>query len=293
MSFSVDNFIKSNKPTTPSMRFYKSVRKNYVDNSSLIRVKYLLEKKISSSGRDNHGHITSRFRGSGHKSMYRVIKFKWLNSDLGSSYKVVQFEYDPNRNVEIALMKCISTVNLGKFCYIIRPEGLKVEDIVNVAKELSELSVGNVAQLKNIPIGTNVHCVEMSPFGGAIIARSAGSYANISGRDDGYVILKMPSGEIRKVNESCLASVGFVANGQFFNSVIGKAGRNRWLGKRPHVRGVAMNPVDHPLGGGEGKTSGGRHPVSPWGKNCKGKKTRNNKRTNVFVLVDRRNVKRK
>ena len=277
------SILKTKNPITPGQRFHVSLVKDYSEDD-LKKVKKLRVKQKRSSGIDNQGHQTSRFRGGGHKKAYRIINFQWLEKDFGSSFEIVRFEYDPNRNVPICLIKCISGNRVGEYLYIIRPENSKVGDILTVTVDFVEMISGSVCVIKNIPVGTMVHCVELKPFKGGQIARSAGAYVQIMGRDSGYVILKMPSGETRKVLDTCLATIGQVANKQFLNTVIGKAGRNRWLGRRPHVRGVAMNPVDHPLGGGEGKTSGGRHPVSPWGQNCKGLKTRKNKRTNVYIV---------
>lgn len=278
-----DSIISLN-PINPSMRFRRIV-KTEISNNFLKPFKSLLKGIKSSSGRDCRGHITSRFRGGGHKKSYRIIKFQWLPSDLHSSFEVLGFEYDPNRNVPIARCVFISGTNTGSTFYILYSKGMNTGDKLSFTDSVSDIKPGLVAKLKNIPIGSFVHSVNMKEWKISQVARSAGSFVQILGKsDNGYVTVKMPSGSSRKFSDECVASIGIVGNAKFSNTSIGKAGRNRWLGKKPHVRGVAMNPVDHPLGGGEGKTSGGRHPVSPWGKNCKGLKTRKNKRTSIFLV---------
>jgi len=274
--------IKTFPAITPSLRFTKLLKKNYDDSK---KFKALCAGAVRSTGRDNHGHITSRYKGSGHKKIYRIVKFKWSKDEIDSVFKIIRFDYDPNRNVPLALIK---NVQSNEYHYILKCKNLKIDDNITFFSKLTELKAGCIGQLKEIPVGTMVHSVELKPFKGAQIARSAGTYVQIVGKDNAAVILKMPSGETRTVQDTCIASIGSVDNDQFMNISIGKAGRNRWLGKRPHVRGVAMNPVDHPLGGGEGKTSGGRHPVSPWGKSAKGKKTRVNKRTSKFIITKRK-----
>lgn len=228
-------------------------------------------------GRNNNGHQTNRNIGGGHKKLYRIIDFKRQKFDIEAT--VTRIEYDPNRNCFIALL----TYTDGTKSYIIAPQKLKVGDKV-IAGEKVDIKPGNAMPLKSIPMGTQVYNVELKPGKGGQIARSAGTSVQLLGRDQGMAQLKLFSGEIRMVPESCMATVGEVSNPDYQNAVIAKAGRHRWMGRRPHVRGVAMNPVDHPLGGGEGKTSGGRHPCSPWGQLAKGLKTRNNKRTNRYII---------
>jgi large subunit ribosomal protein L2 len=243
-------------------------------------VKGLTEGKSSSGGRNNNGRITVRFRGGGHKKALRTVDFKRRKFDLPA--KVERIEYDPNRTGFIALVKYED----GEQAYILAPQRLAEGDTV-VSGEHVDVKPGNAMPLANMPIGTIVHNVEMKIGKGGQLARSAGTYAQIVGRDQDYVIMRLNSGEQRLVHGRCMATVGAVSNPDNMNISIGKAGRKRWLGRRPHNRGVAMNPVDHPHGGGEGRTSGGRHPVTPWGFPTKGKKTRNNKRTNKFVIVSR------
>src|ERR687886_1323986 len=233
-----------------------------------------------SGGRNNHGELTSWWRGGGHKRNYRIIDFKRDKRDIPA--KVSTVEYDPNRSARIALL----TYADGEKRYILQPIGLKVGDTI-VAGQNVDILPGNSLPLKNIPLGTTIHNVELKPGKGGQVARSAGSAVQLVAKEGEYASVKMPSGEIRKINVECLATVGQVGNLDHENVSIGKAGRSRWLGKRPHVRGVAMNPVDHPLGGGEGKTSGGRHPVSPWGLPTKGYKTRNRKATDRFIVQRR------
>jgi large subunit ribosomal protein L2 len=277
--------LKLYKPTTPSMR-----QLVLVDRSELYKgkpVKALTEGKSSSGGRNNLGRVTVRFRGGGHKRSLRLVDFK-RRSHMGMPAVVERIEYDPNRTAFIALIKYED----GTLSYILAPQRLAVGDTV-VAAESADVKPGNAMPIGNIPVGTIVHNVELKIGKGGAMARSAGNYAQIVGRDSGNVILRLNSGEQRLVNGQCFATVGAVSNPDHMNISLGKAGRNRWLGKRPHNRGVAMNPVDHPHGGGEGRTSGGRHPVTPWGKPTKGKKTRVNKRTDTFIVASRHARKKK
>jgi large subunit ribosomal protein L2 len=270
--------LKTYKPTTPSQR-----QLVLVDRSELYKgkpVKGLTEGKTSTGGRNNYGRITVRWRGGGHKRAYRLIDFKRTKLDMPAV--VERLEYDPNRTAFIALIRYQD----GELSYILAPQRLAVGDSVVAAKQ-ADVKPGNAMPLSAMPVGTIVHNVEMKPGRGGQIARSAGTYAQYVGRDAGNAILRLNSGEQRLVHQNCMATVGAVSNPDHANISIGKAGRNRWLGKKPSVRGVAMNPVDHPHGGGEGRTSGGRHPVTPWGKPTKGKKTRNNKRTDKFIVRSR------
>jgi len=260
-----------------------------IDRSELWKgkpVKALTEGKHSTGGRNNHGRITSRFRGGGHKQSYRYVDFKRRKFDVPAT--VERLEYDPNRTAFIALVKYED----GELAYILAPQRLAVGDSV-VAGEHVDVKPGNAMPAGNIPVGTIVHNIELKIGKGGQVARSAGSYAQIVGRDGEYVILRLNSGEQRLVHGRCMASIGAVSNPDHMNTSIGKAGRTRWLGRRPHNRGVAMNPVDHPHGGGEGRTSGGRHPVSPWGFPTKGKKTRKNKSTTKFIVSSRHARKKK
>ena len=271
--------LKKFKPRTPSLR-----QLVIVDRSDLWKgkpVKTLSEGLTSSGGRNNHGRVTARRRGGGHKRTYRKIDFKRRKWDMEAT--VERIEYDPNRTAFIALIKYTD----GELAYIIAPQRLAAGDKV-IAAERTDVKPGNAMPLKSVPIGTIIHNVEMKPEKGAQIARSAGTYVQLVGRDGVYAILRLNSGEQRLIHGNCMASIGAVSNPDNSNTNKGKAGRNRWLGKRPSVRGVAMNPVDHPHGGGEGRTSGGRHPVSPWGKPTKGKKTRTkNKPSNKFIMRSR------
>ena len=276
--------LKTFKPVTPSLR-----QLVLVDRRELYKgkpVKALTEGKSSSGGRNNLGRITVRFRGGGHKRSLRLVDFK-RRSQPGVSATVERIEYDPNRTAFIALINYPD----GKQSYIIAPQRLQPGDKV-VSGEGVDIKPGNAGPIGGMPVGTIVHNIELKIGKGGAIARSAGNYAQIVGRDQGYVTLRLNSGEQRLVHGQCFASVGAVSNPDHMNISLGKAGRNRWLGKRPHVRGVAMNPVDHPHGGGEGRTSGGRNPVTPWGVPTKGKKTRSNKRTDVFILSSRHNRKK-
>ncbi len=243
--------------------------------------KPLLESLKRSGGRNNHGELTSWWRGGGHKKNYRIIDFKRDKANIPG--KVTTVEYDPNRTARIALV----TYADGEKRYILHPVGLKVGDPV-IAGEHVDILPGNCLPLKNIPLGTMIHNVDLKPGKGGQIARSAGSSVQLVAKEGLYASVKLPSGEIRLINSNCFATIGQVGNLDHENVSIGKAGRNRWLGWRPHVRGVAMNPVDHPLGGGEGKSSGGRHPVSPWGMPTKGFKTRRRKQGKQFILERRK-----
>ncbi len=237
----------------------------------------LLEKNSKSGGRNNNGRITVRHIGGGHKHHYRVIDFKRTKDGIPA--KIERLEYDPNRSANIALVLYAD----GERSYIIAPKGVKAGDAIQSGVD-APIKAGNTLPMRNMPVGSTVHCVELKPGKGAQIARSAGSYVQILARDGQYVTLRLRSGEVRKVESDCRATLGEVGNAEHMLRSLGKAGANRWRGVRPTVRGVAMNPVDHPHGGGEGRTSGGRHPVSPWGKPTKGAKTRKNKRTDKFIV---------
>ena len=267
--------LKTYKPTTPSQRGLV-----LVDRSSLWKgkpFKELTEGLTSSGGRNNTGRITNRFRGGGHKRRYRLVDFQRRKFDVAGV--VERLEYDPNRTAFIALVNYAD----GEQAYILAPQRLKVGDQV-VAGERVDIKPGNAMPMKAIPVGTIIHNVEMKIGKGGQLARAAGSYVQLIGKDAGYAQLRLASGEQRMVRAECMATIGAVSNPDNQNIKIGKAGRSRWLGKRPHVRGVAMNPIDHPHGGGEGRTSGGRHPVTPWGKPTKGKRTRQNKATDKFIM---------
>jgi large subunit ribosomal protein L2 len=267
--------LKNYRPITPSLR-----QLVLVDRSELWKgkpVKSLVEGLTKSGGRNNTGRVTARRMGGGHKRLYRLIDFKRRKHDMPAT--VERLEYDPNRTAFIALIKYQD----GTLSYIIAPQRLKAGDMV-VSGDRVDVKPGNAMPLRSIPVGTIVHNVEMKPGKGGQMARAAGTYVQIVGRDAGYAQLKLASGELRMVRGECMATIGAVSNPDQLNINLGKAGRNRWLGKRPAVRGVAMNPIDHPHGGGEGRTSGGRHPVTPWGKPTKGKKTRNNKSTDKFII---------
>lgn len=274
--------LKTFNPITPSLRGTV-----IVDRSELWKgkpVKTLTVGISSTGGRNNQGRITSWHRGGGHKQKYRIIDFKRTKFDIEGT--VERIEYDPNRTSFIALIKYTD----GELAYIIAPQKLAVGDTVVSGSDV-DIKPGNAMPLKSMPIGTIVHNVEMKPKKGGQLARSAGAYVQLVGKDVGYAQLKLRSGELRMVSIDCMATVGVVSNPDHQNRMIGKAGRNRWLGRRPVVRGVAMNPVDHPHGGGEGKTSGGRHPCTPWGKSTKGKKTRKNKLTSKFIIRSRHKEK--
>jgi large subunit ribosomal protein L2 len=267
--------LKKFNPITPGLRQLVQV-----DRSQLWKgkpVKSLTRGLHSSGGRNNLGRVTNWNTGGGHKKRYRVIDFK--RTRYNDPAVVERLEYDPNRTAHIALIKYSD----GTLSYILAPQKLQPGDTV-VAGDKVDIRTGNAMKLRSIPVGTIVHNIEMRPGKGGQLARSAGTYAQVAGRDQGYAQLKLSSGELRIVSSECMATIGAVSNPDQQNISIGKAGRNRWLGKRPVVRGVAMNPIDHPHGGGEGKTSGGRHPVTPWGVPTKGKKTRKNKRTAKYIL---------
>jgi large subunit ribosomal protein L2 len=267
--------LKTFRPITPSLRQLVQV-----DRSELHKgkpVKQLTEGLRKSGGRNNTGQVTIWQRGGGHKRRYRIIDFKRRKFDMAAT--VERLEYDPNRTGFIALIKYED----GELAYILAPQRLAPGAQV-IAGEKTDVKPGNAMMLKNMPVGTIVHNVELKPGKGGQLARSAGAYAQLVGRDSGMAQIKLMSGELRMVRGECMATVGAVSNPDNLNVVIGKAGRSRWLGKRPHVRGVAMNPIDHPHGGGEGRTSGGRHPVTPWGHPTKGKRTRSNKATDKLII---------
>jgi len=267
--------IKSFRPTTPTRRF-----QTYLTREDITKdrpEKSLVEGKKRTGGRDARGRISSRFRGGGAKRAYRLIDFK--RDKFGVEAKVAAIEYDPNRSARIALLHYTD----GEKRYILCPVGLEIGRKVASGPEV-DILIGNALPLKNIPAGTVVHNIELKPGKGGQMARSAGAQAQLVSREGDIALLKLPSGEVRKVQVECMATVGQVGNVEHENESHGKAGKTRWLGKRPHNRGVSMNPVDHPHGGGEGKTSGGRHPVTPWGQPTRGFKTRNNKRTDKWIV---------
>ena len=269
------NQIIKSKPTSAGRRFRSWVSRD--DLSKDAPVKALLEKKKQRSGRNNKGRITSRHRGGGHKKHYRIIDFKRDKDSVKA--KVERLEYDPNRTANIALV----LYEDGERRYIVAPENLDVGDLIESGSS-SPISVGNCLPLSNMPLGAVVHCIEMFPGKGAQIARSAGSSAQILAIEGRYTTIRLRSGEVRKVLSGCKATIGAVSNSEHALRSVGKAGAKRWLGRRPKVRGVAMNPIDHPHGGGEGKTSGGRHPVSPWGVPTKGFRTRKKKKKNNLIV---------
>lgn len=270
---------KKFKPTSPGVRT-KTVA-DFAEITTDRPEKSLTEKLVRKAGRNSHGRITSRYRGGGHSRRYRVIDFKRNKLEVPGSVKTI--EYDPNRSAYIALV----AYKDGEKRYIIAPKGLKVGDTVVSSNKEAEINVGNAMPLKLIPVGSQIHNVELKPGAGGKMARGAGTALQLVAKEGDYALVKMPSGEIRKVLIRCRATIGVVGNSDHENRVIGKAGRNRWLGRRGHVRGTVMNPVDHPHGGGHGRDHGGRHPVTPWGKPCKGYKTRQNKRTNKFIVKSR------
>ena len=270
------------KPDTPSRRFnvvptFEEITKSKPERKLTVALR-------KTGGRNHHGKITSRRRGGGHKRRYRLIDFKRNKYDMVGT--IIAIEYDPNRSSRIALVEYAD----GERRYIIAPDGIKVDQkIISSMDKSVDFEIGNSMKMKFIPDGMLIHNIELKPGKGAQMARSAGCYARIMAKDDNMITLKLPSGEMRMVSEECAATIGVVGNKKHENSTIGKAGKSRWLGRRPKVRGVAMNPVDHPHGGGEGKTSGGRHPVSPWGKPTKGYKTRKkNKKSNTMIIKRRR-----
>ncbi len=267
--------LKNFNPVTASLR-----GTILVDRGELWKgkpVKALTRGKTGTGGRNNHGHITSRFRGGGHKQTYRLVDFRRRKFDVPAT--VERLEYDPNRSAFLALIKYQD----GELAYILAPQRLRAGDVV-VSGQRVDIKPGNAMPMATIPVGTIIHNIEMKPGAGGKIARAAGTFAQLVGKDAGYAQIKLMSGELRMVRAECMASIGAVSNPDNANAHIGKAGRQRWLGRRPHNRGVVMNPVDHPHGGGEGRTSGGRHPVTPWGKPTKGYKTRVNKRTDKLII---------
>jgi large subunit ribosomal protein L2 len=273
--------LKQFKPTTPSLRSVV-----LIDRAELYKgrpVKQLTEGVRKTGGRNNQGRISTRHKGGGHKRLYRVVDFKRRKFDVEGT--VERLEYDPNRTAFIALIRYAD----GERAYILAPQRLGVGDKV-VSGERVDIKPGNALPMQNIPVGTIVHNVELKPGKGGQLARSAGTFVQLVGKDQGYALLRLASGEVRRVPANCLATIGAVSNPDQQNQSLGKAGRTRWMGIRPTVRGIAMNPVDHPLGGGEGRTKGGRHPVTPWGVPTKGYKTRHNKATDKYI-VRRRNAK--
>ena len=274
--------LKHFNPTTPSTRGTV-----LIDRSELWKgkpVKQLTEGKNKSGGRNNHGRTTVRFRGGGHKQSYRYVDFKRRKFDVGAT--IERLEYDPNRTAFIALIK----YDDGELAYILAPQRIKVGDRV-ISGAHTDVKPGNAMPLGAMPVGTIVHNIELKQGAGGKLARSAGTYAQLVGKDAGYAQIKLQSGELRLVRGECMATVGAVSNPDNMNQHMGKAGRSRWLGRRPHNRGVVMNPVDHPHGGGEGRTSGGRHPVTPWGVPTKGYKTRVNKKTDSLIIRRRKSGK--
>jgi len=275
--------ILQQKPVTPSGRFYI---KNKSDLSKKRPEKSLTTGFHRKKGRNTYGRITSRRRGGGHKRLYRTIDFR--RNRLDDVATVIALEYDPNRTAHLALVEYSD----GEKSYLLAPNSISEGDKLISTNNTVDFTPGNAMPLKNIPLGTKVHCIEMLPGAGAKIARSAGSAARLVSVDGSNASLKMPSGEIRLVNSLCRATIGDVGNGSHQKATIGKAGRNRWKGRRPRVRGVAMNPVDHPMGGGEGKTSGGGHPMSPWGQLSKGFPTRKKSKPSNSMIITRRNGRR-
>ncbi len=271
--------IKTYKPTSPGIRFRTGY--TFEEITKKEPEKKLITPLKKTGGRNNAGRITSRHRGGGHKRFYRIIDFK--RNKIGIPAKVAAIEYDPNRSARIALLHYID----GEKRYILAPLGLKVGDTV-VAGPEADIKVGNCLPLRNIPLGTDIHNIELKKGRGGQLVRSAGNSAQIMAKEGDYAQVKLPSGEIRLIHLDCSATIGTVGNVEHENISIGKAGRSRWLGRRPRVRGVAMNPVDHPMGGGEGKTSGGRHPVSPWGMPTKGYKTRKKKPSDKLIIKRRK-----
>ena len=270
--------LKTYKPTSPSRRQLVTIDRTGLHAGGPIKA--LSHGQSKSGGRNNSGRITAWQRGGGHKRKYRIIDFKRIHDDIEGT--VERLEYDPNRTSFIALIKYSD----DKLTYIIAPQKLNVGDKI-VSGDKVDIKPGNTMPIKNMPMGTIIHNIELKIGKGGQMARSAGAYAQLVGKDSGYAIIKLQSGEQRLVRGECRATVGSVSNPDHQNINLGKAGRSRWLGRRPHVRGVVMNPVDHPHGGGEGRTSGGRHPVTPWGVSTKGKRTRTNKRTDKLILKKR------
>ncbi|CAK7048520.1 MAG: 50S ribosomal protein L2 [Desulfovibrio sp.] len=271
--------VRKLKPTSAGRRF--QMVSTFEEVTRTTPEKSLTEGLTKKSGRNNYGRVTSRRRGGGHKRLYRIIDFKRDKMDITA--KVATIEYDPNRSARIALLHYAD----GEKRYILAPVGLSVGDTV-LSGDSADIKPGNTLAMAKIPVGTLIHNIELHPGRGGQFCRAAGTYAQLVAKEGKYALLRMPSGEVRKVLAACLATVGQVGNIQHENISLGKAGRNRWLGRRPKVRGVAMNPVDHPLGGGEGRSSGGRHPVTPWGKPTKGYKTRDKKKASGKLIVTRR-----
>ncbi|MCC7304899.1 MAG: 50S ribosomal protein L2 [Alphaproteobacteria bacterium] len=271
--------LKKFRPTSPGMR-----QLIQVDRSELWKgkpEKKLTEGKKKTGGRNNMGRMTGRNKGGGHKKRYRIIDWKRNKWDVEGT--VLRLEYDPNRTAFVALVEYAD----GEKRYILAPQRLAKGDKI-VASEKADIKPGNAMKLRSMPVGTIIHNIEMKPGKGAQLVRSAGTYGQLAGRDQGMAQIKLTSGELRVVSSECMATVGAVSNPDHMNTVLGKAGRNRWKGRKPHVRGVVMNPIDHPHGGGEGRTSGGRHPVTPWGQPTKGYKTRHNKATDKYIIRRRK-----
>lgn len=276
--------LKQYNPTTPAQRGLVLIERTELWKGS--PVKALVEGTTKNGGRNNYGRITAFRQGGGHKQKYRLVDFK--RNKAGAAV-VERLEYDPNRSAFIALIKYQAD---GQLSYILAPQRLAVGDVVESGVKV-EVKNGNAMQMKNIPVGSLIHNIELKPGRGGQIARAAGGYAQLVGKDAGYAQVKLRSGELRLIPSDCMATLGAVSNPDHQNESLGKAGRNRWKGRRPCVRGVAMNPVDHPHGGGEGKTSGGRHPVTPWGKPTKGAKTRSKKKVNKLIIRTRHQAKKK
>ena len=270
--------IKTYKPTSAGKRHHVSSKNPELSKEG--PEKSLVASLAKSGGRNNYGRVTARHIGGGHKRKYRIIDFKRNKTDIVA--KVISIEYDPNRSANIALLSYLD----GEKTYILSPDGISVGDQV-VAGENADIQPGNCLPMSNIPLGTVIHNIEMKIGKGAQLVRSAGTSAQLMAKEGQYVLVRMPSGEVRKFNKSCRACIGSVGNREHESQKLGKAGRARWMGNRPHVRGVAMNPVDHPMGGGEGKSSGGRHPCTPWGYPTKGYKTRKNKSSDKFIVKKR------
>lgn len=271
--------VKSFKPTSPARRYYDVL--DFSNLSKKAPERALSEAKSSTGGRNNSGRITSRFRGGGHKRRYRVIDFR--RNKVGVPALVDSIQYDPNRSAHIALLHYKD----GEKAYILAPDGLKAGDTI-VSSRGADIKPGNSLPLRFIPVGTLIHAIELKMGKGAQLVRSAGTAAQLMAKDGDYAQVRLPSGEVRMVHLNCRATIGQVSNLEHSKISLGKAGRKRWLGRRPHNRGVTMNPVDHPMGGGEGRTSGGRHPCSPWGQLSKGLKTRTNKATEKFIVKSRK-----
>ena len=271
--------VKSYNPTTASRR--NMTVSDFSEITATSPLKSLTKGKNSTGGRNSYGRVTTRFRGAGNKRRYRMIDF--MRAKDGVPAKVVSIEYDPNRTARIALLAYAD----GEKAYILAPNGLQVgQTVMNGSK--AELKPGNCLKIKDIPVGVSIHNIEMLPGQGAKLVRSAGQSAVLRGKEEMYAQVKLPSGEVRMINVECKATIGVVGNEEHMNIKLGKAGKKRYMGKRPHVRGVAMNPIDHPMGGGEGRSSGGGHPVSPWGQLAKGKRTRYPKKTSSKFIVERR-----